>query len=82
MLIKKDKDVIASYLEDYSNLKGGFTEGVAIPETESEIINLLKEAGRKKTPVFLCPRPRRPLQTFYLGCFHSHRHISWMWVVA
>ncbi len=51
MLIKKDKDIIASYLEDYSNLKGGFAEAVAIPETESEIINLLKEASRKKTPV-------------------------------
>lgn len=51
MLIKKDKDIIASYLEDYSNLKGGFTKAVAIPETESEIINLLKKAGREKTPV-------------------------------
>lgn len=51
MLIKTDKDVIASYLEDYSNLKGGFTEAVVIPETESEIINLLKESSQKKTPI-------------------------------
>ncbi len=51
MLIKTDKDIISSYLEDYSNLKGGFAEKVAIPENESEIISLLKEASAKKIPV-------------------------------
>ncbi len=51
MQIKKDKDIIASYLEDYSNLKGGFAKAVLIPQTESEIIDLLKEASRKRTAV-------------------------------
>ncbi|MFH0732946.1 MAG: FAD-binding oxidoreductase [Candidatus Omnitrophota bacterium] len=51
MLLKKDKDIIASYLEDYSNLKGGFAESVAIPEAEAEIIELLKQCSQSKTPV-------------------------------
>ena len=51
MQVKKDKDIIASYLEDYSNLKGGFTEAVLIPQSEFEIIDLLKDASRRKTAV-------------------------------
>jgi len=51
MLTKTDKDIIISYLEDYSNLKGGFAEAVVIPESESDIIVLLKDASQKHTPV-------------------------------
>lgn len=51
MLIKKDKDIIVSYLEDYSNLKGGFAEALLIPETEQDVINFLKDASLKKIAV-------------------------------
>ena len=51
MLIKKDPDLISSFLEDYSNLKGGSCELVAFPDTESEVLDFLKESVSLKTPV-------------------------------
>lgn len=51
MLIKKDKDFLKSYLEDSSNLKGGYVEEVALPESVEELSLLLKEANSKKIPV-------------------------------
>ncbi len=51
MLIKKDPDLILSYLEDYSNLKGGFCDSVVFPETEQEIAGIMKSASKEKIPV-------------------------------
>lgn len=51
MRIKKDFDIIAGYLEDYSNLSGGFCDSVAIPENEKDVIDMLKSASGLSTPV-------------------------------
>lgn len=51
MLIKEDKDLIQSYLEDNSNLPQGNTIGVVFPENEYEIIDFFKEVNKKKIPV-------------------------------
>ena len=51
MLIKKDPDLISAYLEDYSNLKGGFCDLVAFPMEEAEIAEFLKDSSAKKSPV-------------------------------
>lgn len=51
MLIKTDPAVIQSYLEDSSNLQGGYAEGVFLPENEKEIAEILKECSAKKTPL-------------------------------
>lgn len=51
MLSKKDPDVIKSYLEDTSNLKGGYTAEVAIPENIEEVSQFLASANSTNTPV-------------------------------
>ena len=51
MLIKKDPDLISSFLEDYSNLKGGSCELVAFPDTEKEVSDFFKECFSLKIPV-------------------------------
>ena len=51
MLIKKDPAFIQSYLEDSSNLRGGYAEEVAIPRNIDETASLLKKANSEKTPV-------------------------------
>ena len=51
MLIKKDPDIIAAYLEDYSNIQGSFCNAVYLPETEQEIPGLLKSASREGSPI-------------------------------
>ena len=51
MLIKKDPTQFASYLEDSSNLRGGNSDYVAIPETAAEISAILSESSAKGTPV-------------------------------
>jgi len=51
MLVKKDPAFIQSYLEDSSNLEGGYAERVVIPETINEVSSFLKEANTGKTPV-------------------------------
>lgn len=51
MLIKKDPDLIMPYLQDYSNIKGGFCEAAFFPETEEDVIRFMKSASEKKTPV-------------------------------
>ncbi|MDP8293040.1 MAG: FAD-binding oxidoreductase [Candidatus Orphnella occulta] len=51
MLIKKDPDIINSFLEDYSNLKGGFCNEVIFPETEGELSAVLKNSSIKKIPI-------------------------------
>jgi len=51
MLIKKDPDFIKSYFEDSSNIKGGYADAVMIPRNTGEIVKVLTEADREKTPV-------------------------------
>jgi len=51
MLVKKDPDTIGSYLEDSSNLKGGYAKAVVIPDTIQETAEFLKEANKKKQSV-------------------------------
>jgi len=51
MLKKTDKSEINSYLEDSSNLKGGFAEGIFLPENEHEISEILKESSSKSIPL-------------------------------
>jgi D-lactate dehydrogenase (cytochrome) len=50
MIIKTSPDEIQSYLTDASNLKGN-CEAVYFPETESDVISILKEANEKKIKV-------------------------------
>jgi D-lactate dehydrogenase (cytochrome) len=49
MLKKTDPAIIRSYLEDSSNLQGGYAEGIYLPENEREIAEVLKECSAKKT---------------------------------
>ncbi len=42
---------LENYLIDASNLPGGFSEKLFIPETKEEIAEILKEANEKKIPV-------------------------------
>lgn len=51
MLTKKDPDLIAPYLQDYSNIDGGHCQAVSFPETEEDVVSLLESASDKKTPV-------------------------------
>jgi D-lactate dehydrogenase (cytochrome) len=51
MIIKKDQEIIKSYFEDVSNLKGGHATEVVFPENAGELSVILKEASAKKTPV-------------------------------
>ncbi|MBI5700563.1 FAD-binding oxidoreductase [Candidatus Saganbacteria bacterium] len=51
MLKKTDQSAIKSYLEDSSNLKGCFAEGVYFPDNEKEIGEALKECASKQVPI-------------------------------
>jgi len=51
MLIKTDREIIQSYFEDYSNLKGGYADRIFIPEQAEEVAAVLREANASKTPV-------------------------------
>lgn len=51
MIIKNDPETIKSYLEDSSNLQGGYAERIVIPEDYSEIPSILGEANTKNLPV-------------------------------
>ena len=51
MIRKTDPSIIQSYLEDSSNLQGGFAEGVYLPESEAEVVDILKECSQKKIPL-------------------------------
>jgi D-lactate dehydrogenase (cytochrome) len=51
MLIKKDPDIINSFLEDYSNIKGGFCDAVIFPETEEELKRALLDCSKAGVPV-------------------------------
>ena len=47
MIIKTSPDEIQNYLSDASNLKGN-CDAVYFPETEVDVIEILKEANRKE----------------------------------
>ena len=51
MLIKRDPELIQSFLEDYSNIKGGFCESVIMPQTEEEAVETVLECALAKTPL-------------------------------
>src|SRR3989339_223471 len=51
MLRKTDPDMIKGYLEDSSNLQGGYAEGAYLPENDKEILEAVKECSSKKTPL-------------------------------
>lgn len=51
MIIKKDPDIIKSYLEDSSNIRGGRADIVAVPESVEELASFLKEANNSRTKV-------------------------------
>lgn len=53
MLKKTDPDIIKGYLEDSSNLSGGYADGVYIPDNEKEIVEAISECNAKKTPLTL-----------------------------
>src|SRR3989339_975030 len=49
MLKKTDQDIIKGYLEDSSNLTGGYADGLYIPENEEEVREVLLECNSRKT---------------------------------
>lgn len=51
MITKSDQSAIKSYLEDSSNLHGGHTDKVMIPEDAAELSSLLVKCASNKTPV-------------------------------
>ena len=51
MQVKTATDELQNYLIDASNLSGGFSEKLFIPETVQEIAEILKEANEKKIPI-------------------------------
>ncbi len=51
MQVKTKRDELENYLIDASNLPGGFSEKLFIPETPDEIAEILKEANAQKIPV-------------------------------
>ncbi|MDR3244644.1 MAG: FAD-binding oxidoreductase [Elusimicrobiota bacterium] len=51
MLIKKDKDMLASYFEDASGMKGSYADFAAIAQSEKDISDFLIDASQKKIPV-------------------------------
>ncbi|HPM43340.1 MAG TPA: FAD-binding oxidoreductase, partial [Candidatus Omnitrophota bacterium] len=51
MIIKRDPDIIKGYLEDTSNLRGGFADAVMLPENIMELSDLVRESNNKKTPM-------------------------------
>lgn len=53
MIIKTDKEIIASYLRDESGLLGAHCDKVVIPESYQEVSDVLKQASFDKTPIYL-----------------------------
>jgi len=51
MIIKKDPDIIKSYFEDESGLRGGNAKEVIFPEDQSDVVSILQDAFRKKIPI-------------------------------
>ena len=53
MIIKSDQSEIQDYLKDASNTQG-FCDAVVYPENAEDIIDILKNANKKKTKVTVC----------------------------
>ncbi|MDQ3064629.1 MAG: FAD-binding oxidoreductase [Acidobacteriota bacterium] len=51
MQVKTQTDELENYLTDASNLQGGFSEKLFIPETRKEIAEILKEANTQKISI-------------------------------
>lgn len=51
MFRSTDHGVICPYLKDASNLAGGYADEVVFPADEKEVIHVLDEACRARTPV-------------------------------
>ncbi|MCF6157533.1 MAG: FAD-binding oxidoreductase [wastewater metagenome] len=51
MIRSTDPEIILPYLHDASNLSGGYAHEVVFPEDEQDVIHILDEACRSKTPV-------------------------------
>jgi D-lactate dehydrogenase (cytochrome) len=51
MLQKTDRDVIQSYFEDHSGLRGGYGERVVVPADEQDVIEYLGYAAAHAIPV-------------------------------
>jgi D-lactate dehydrogenase (cytochrome) len=51
MQSKTQRDELENYLIDASNLQGGYAQTLFIPETQAEIVEILKEAHAEKIPV-------------------------------
>ncbi len=51
MIIKRDPDIIKSYFEDESGLMGGAADEVIYPENEKDVVNIMRDASSKKTPL-------------------------------
>ena len=51
MQVKTQRDELENYLIDASNMPGGFSDKLFIPESAAEIAEILKEANEKKIPV-------------------------------
>lgn len=51
ILVKNEPDFISAYLEDSSNLHGGYADEVIIPSTVEELSAVIREANSSKTPV-------------------------------
>ncbi|HEV8160087.1 MAG TPA: FAD-binding oxidoreductase [Pyrinomonadaceae bacterium] len=51
MQVKTQKDELENYLTDASNMQGGFSDKLFIPETREEIAEILKETNKEKIAV-------------------------------
>ena len=51
MITKNDPSTIQAYLEDSSNLTGGHADKVVIPETQADVVAVLKEANKSRSPI-------------------------------
>lgn len=51
MITKSDSDTIKAYLEDSSNLSGGYADKVLIPENTAELSSILAGCASGRTPV-------------------------------
>jgi len=51
MLIKKDPDLIKSYLEDYSNISGANCESVYLPQSDEEVAQIMRSADKESVPI-------------------------------
>jgi len=51
MQVKTKRDEFENYLTDASNLQGGFSDKLFIPESREEIAEILKDANAQKIPI-------------------------------